>query len=325
MEDIISGSIATRSIDVGDGVALDVVEISGGAGPVLTVLGGVHGDELEGVVAARRFAAHLRAAVAAGADPAGTIRILSVSNPPAFDARLRASPIDAANLARVFPGDRAGSISERIAAAITTELIADADLLVDLHSAGARYQMPVFIGFATDTATAPAAREAAYAFGAPLVWEHDGGHGEGRTMSAAEEHGVPSVYVEGSGGGALQWDDLEIYHHGLQRLAGWLSILPVPAGVPEAPEPLVVPGGHGDTDVGLPCTHGGFCVARARSGEVVTARQVLAEILDADGAVAETVHAPTDGMVMMMRRHAEIEAGESVAMLGPIPVRGRPA
>jgi predicted deacylase len=322
----IAGFTSTRSIDVGDGVALDVVDIDGlRPGPTLTVLGGVHGDELEGVVAARRLAAMLRAAVDGGADPAGRVRILAVSNPPAFGARLRSSPLDGANLARVFPGDPDGSISHRIASAITTELIEGSDLLVDLHSAGARYEMPVFVGYVTDTSTAARAKEAAYAFGAPLVWEHDGGHGEGRTMSAAEQQGVASVYVEGSGGGGLQWYDLEIYHHGLQRLIGWLGILPVPDDVPEAPEPLVVPGGHGDTDVGLACSHEGFCVARVASGDIVQAGQALADILDSHGRVAETVRAPSEGMVMMVRRQAEIDAGESVAMLGPIPVRGRPS
>ena len=42
-------------------------------------------------------------------------------------------PVDGKNLNRCYPGDPEGTISERIAHAITTEVIEPADCLLDLH------------------------------------------------------------------------------------------------------------------------------------------------------------------------------------------------
>src|SRR5262245_27749415 len=76
-------------------------------GKTIVVLGGVHGDEYEGMAAVR--------AVFRSLDPAemrGTFLGVPVCNPPAFAAAARASPLDGQNLARVFPGSPAGTISE---------------------------------------------------------------------------------------------------------------------------------------------------------------------------------------------------------------------
>ena len=50
---------------------------------------------------------------------------------------------------------------------------------------------------------------------------------------------------------------------------------------------------------------------------MVAAGDLIAEILDADAAVVERIHAPKDATVMMLRRHAEVAAGEGIVMLGP--------
>ncbi len=79
-------------------------------GPMLLVIAGVHGDEYEGIEAVP--------AVHRAVDPAdlaGTLALVPICNPPAFEACDRSSPVDGMNLARVFPGSSQGSISERIA------------------------------------------------------------------------------------------------------------------------------------------------------------------------------------------------------------------
>jgi len=304
-----------RNVDLGDGHALEIHEISGaGPGPVLAVLGGVHGDELEGVTAARLLLRHLREAGQSALR--GTARIVPVSNPPAFAARQRSSPADGANLARVFPGRPAGSVTERIASVITEQVIAGADLLIDLHSAGARYEMPVFAGYVVDPVTGQRARAACVAFGAPVLWEHVGTN-PGRSMSAAAMLGVPSIYVEGSGGGGLIGSDLDIYCHGLLRIMHWLGMTDTAPGPAEPPTLLT--GGDGNTDASLPCSVAGFCVTRVRSGALVATGTPLADILDDDGLVAEQIRSPQEGIVMMLRRSAEVNPGDGIVMLGPLP------
>jgi N2-acetyl-L-2,4-diaminobutanoate deacetylase len=307
-----------RRVELGDGHGLDVHEISGGvAGPVLAVLGGVHGDELEGVTAARLLLRHLTDAGPSGLR--GTVRIVPTSNPPAFAARQRSSPADGANLARVFPGRPDGTVTQRIASVITEQVIAGADLLIDLHSAGAAYEMPVFAGYVVDAATRQRARDACLTFGAPVVWEHVG-RNPGRSTSAAAALGVPSIYVEGSGGGGLIGSDLDIYVHGLLRVLHWLGM--TDAGPGPAGPPALLTGGDGNTDASLPCSVAGFCVTRVRSGAPVAAGSLLADILDDDGHIAEQIRSPRDGVVMMLRRSAEVNPGDGIAMLGPLPAAG---
>src|SRR6058998_1027503 len=100
------------------------------SGPTLALIAGTHGSEVAPVVALQRVRAAL--------DPAqlrGTVLIVHVANMPSFLGRtIYYSPIDHKNLNRVYPGRADGTTSERIAYAITNEIIARADYLVDMHA-----------------------------------------------------------------------------------------------------------------------------------------------------------------------------------------------
>src|SRR6476469_4095926 len=111
---------AIHEASSGARVALpEVVEVFGDRpGPTVALLGGVHGDELEGVLAARRVARRL--------DPGtlrGCVRIAAPAHPSAWAAVSRTSPVDGLNLARVFPGDPGGGPTEQVAAFLTARVI----------------------------------------------------------------------------------------------------------------------------------------------------------------------------------------------------------
>ena len=133
----------TVSPDGDDGFTL--IEFVGSDGPTLSVVGGVHGDEFEGVAACLALAEGL-----VGTAIAGRVRLVPVAHEAAHRASLRSSPVDGRNLARTFPGDAAGEPTERLAAAIRTEVILGSDVFVDLHSAGTAYAMPLLVGWGDD-------------------------------------------------------------------------------------------------------------------------------------------------------------------------------
>lgn len=301
--------IQLEHVDVGD----ETVELchvdSGQPGRTLAVIAGVHGDELEGIVASRLFVA--------GLDPSalrGRLRLVTVANPPAHRALSRTSPVDGANLARVFPGAADGSLSARIAHALTRDMIAGADLFVDLHSAGQHYEMPLFAGYYAGQSAGLASADAAYAFGAPVVWRHDT-IGPGRTIGAAADLDVPAMYVEGTGGGGLRGTDVDAYVTGLRRLLALLGMSDERFGPPEPP--LVIEEGDGNVDSSLTCSVAGHCVTRTSVGVAVVEGELLADIVDERGAVAEQVRSPVAGRVMMLRRTAPVAAGDGIAMLAP--------
>ena len=158
----------------------------------MLVIAGVHGDEYEGIAAIPQlFAAtepqHLR----------GSLLLMPVCNLPAYEAAQRSSPVDGLNLARVFPGEAKGTITRQIAFWITEKLLRHADFLIDLHTGGIAYELPTLIGYIHDEGElGQASLAAATAFGAPVMWGHPMPMPAGRSISAATELGVPSLYTE---------------------------------------------------------------------------------------------------------------------------------
>src|SRR5262249_11224259 len=142
-------------------------------------------------------------------------------NPPAFWNGTRTSPLDDGNLARLFPGKLDGTHTEVLAWWIDRLLIARADLLLDMHSAGVRCLMPTLIGHLEADS---AAYEAALAFGAPVLWTHPV-ISPGRTLSAAIARGIPALYAEARGAGRIHPDDLRVYRRGCYNLLRHLEII----------------------------------------------------------------------------------------------------
>src|SRR5213596_2819075 len=119
-----AGQSASGFIDVAAGVdaatRIPITIVRGAQpGPTLALIAGTHGSEVAPIVALQR----VRAIV----DPAalrGTVLIVHVANMPSFLGRtIYYSPIDGKNLNRVYPGKPDGTVSERIAYAITNDII----------------------------------------------------------------------------------------------------------------------------------------------------------------------------------------------------------
>jgi predicted deacylase len=281
-------------------------------GPTLAVLGGVHGDEPEGVVASRRLIS-LLSELPFG----GTVLLVPVCCPPAYEAGTRCSPIDGANLARCFPGRADGSPSEQLARALNDDVIARADMLIDLHSAGRDHAMPLFAGaLASATPHGSASAAAAIAFGAPITWLHDA-VGPGRSISAADALGIPSLYVESGGTGRLHGSDIDAYVDGVLRVMEHVGMLAPDVDRPAPHSSKVLRGGAGDLDHGAVSPLDGWCVPRVAPGQDVSAHEPLAEVIDENASGGRLVRAPHAGTVMLIRHRADVRTGELIAMLGP--------
>lgn len=276
-------------------------------GPTVAVLGGVHGDEYEGVIAAAAIGRTLRSELVRG-----TVRVAAPAHPAAWTARTRRSPIDGADLARVFPGRADGSATERVAHAITEHLIRGADLLVDLHSAGSGFEMPFLCGYHGDGHSGIESQRYADAFAARFTWRHDGAPEQGRSLTAAAELGIPAIYVEGHGGRSIRADDLQGYIDGVHRVLHLLGM--VAHAPPRSHEPVRVRGA-GDTDAGILAPSAGYLVLCNRVGDAVQRGDVIARIIDVVGTTLANVIAPNAGVLMLLRRDALVSAGDTVCIV----------
>lgn len=204
--------VVAKGADCG-ALSLPVFSLNRGEGPRLLITGGCHGDEFEGPIVARRLVDWLPEA-----QTCGRVVIVPVLNPPAIQASSRNTPIDGLNLNRVFPGRADGSVTERIADAVSSLLLPMADTIFDLHSFGALWE------FAPAATTHPIADpdlmaktiRMAEAFKLPmtLVWEHP--ETPGMFDVLAQNQGKVFVCPE-LGGGTVGAEALAIYEAGLRN------------------------------------------------------------------------------------------------------------
>ena len=283
-----------------------------GDGPTLSVVGGVHGDEFEGVAACLALADEL-----ADAPFRGRLRLVPVAHEAAHVASLRSSPIDGRNLARTFPGDPAGEPTERLAAALREHVIVGSDVFIDLHSAGTAYAMPLLVGWGDDgCAACSRSAAAAEAFAAPVLWRHAGPLPPGRTLSAAHDADIASIYAEASGGGTVTRPEAAMYAAGVRRVMASLGMLELdPADAPPDEPPLRLVG-EGDLDV--PATvapFDGLCETLVGPLDRVTTGQVVAIVTDPLTGERAEVPSLGEGLVVLARRGARVARDDNLVVL----------
>ncbi|HZV75326.1 MAG TPA: M14 family metallopeptidase [Conexibacter sp.] len=299
-----------RRVEAGE-LGFTLVELRGAQpGPVVAVLGGVHGDEPEGVASAHRLIERLERAPLRG-----TVLLVPVCNEAAFAACARRSPGDGGDLARSFPGDARGAPTARLAAALHGNAIEPADALVDLHSAGVHYAMPRLAGFVDDgSETSRTAERLALSMGLPVVWRHRGEPPPGRTLTAAHAAGIPAVYTETGGGGVARGVDVGAYVRGVTGLLEALELLPRNrARIASRPLRLA---GAGDLDAAaIRAPRTGLVEPCVRTLDEVVAGDPVAHVLDPVSGERTAACAERDGTVVLMRRTGSIAAGESLCHL----------
>ena len=112
-------------------VMIPITVVARGTGPTVLVLGGNHGDEYEGQIAAMNLARQLTPEMITG-----RIILIPSLNFPAARAATRLSPLDGMNMNRAFPGDAEGPVTSQVAHYLRTVLFPMSDVVIDMHSGG---------------------------------------------------------------------------------------------------------------------------------------------------------------------------------------------
>ncbi|MBT3499993.1 MAG: succinylglutamate desuccinylase [Gemmatimonadales bacterium] len=176
----VRGAIPVTELAGGPPLEIPVVVANGAnEGPCFWVNGAIHGDEPEGPLACQIALAEV--------DPAqlsGTLVLCPVLNVPAFEAAQRGNPADtfAYDMNRIYPGNPAGYLSERVAAAHAAAMGPVADLEISIHSGGSHS----FLDKAIFVDERPESVELATAMGV----------GWGCIMSSFNPSGSPMAYMK---------------------------------------------------------------------------------------------------------------------------------
>ncbi len=278
-------------------------------GPHLLVTGGVHGDEFEPMAAVRRLLLRLRPE-----GLRGRVTLVPVVNEPAFRIGRRTAE-DGLDLARTCPGRPDGSVTERIAFALS-ELIRSADFYVDLHTGGTRLRVLPLVGYMLhpEEAVLAAQRRMGRAFGLPIVWGTDPNL-DGRSLSVARDARVPAIYAEYHGG-SCDLAGVSAYVEGCLNVLAELGMIDAP--IARRPEPLVVEdarasSGHMQVNHPSPCD--GFFEPAVELGQRVARGDVLGTVSEPLGDRVEPIQAAHGGIVLVLHTFGRIDAGESAGVV----------
>jgi len=149
---------------------------------------------------------------------------------------------------------------------------------------------------------------AATAFGADFIWRHET-RAPGRTISGIDA----AIYTEAPLPGPTDPAFVERYHAGVLRVLAALGMIDAAGAPPAPPRPArrIVSGGNVDTDL-QSASKAGLFIHKTRAGDTVARGQLLGEIIDMEGRVLETLHAPDDGWVVVLKRRPHVRPGDPV-------------
>ena len=308
----VSGHIEVAAAAGDSGARIPITIVRGAqAGPVLALIAGTHGSEVAPVLGLHRLREQL--------DPArisGTVILVHIANPPSFFGRtIYYSPVDGRNLNRMYPGRATGSVSERIAHALTTEVIDRADYLVDMHAGDGNeslrpyaYWMPLGVDARVDSV----AREMTMAFGHEIVVVDSSRSRDAAasvyTSNTGMTRGKPSITTENGWLGEPATDMVARNTNGALRLMRYLRMMP---GRAELSRPTFLY----RTEV-MRSPARGVWHAAVQRGQRVEPGALWGWVTDEFGGNRQEIRAPFAGIVLYVVATPAMNPGEPVGMVG---------
>jgi predicted deacylase len=309
-------AIASRFIEIpaasDAGTRIPVTTIEGGPGPTLALVAGNHGYEYPPILALQK----LRGELSSEAALRGTVIMVHVANMPSFLGRtVYFSPVDGKNLNRCYPGRLDGTVSERIAHAITTEVIDRADCVLDLHCGDGNESLRPYVyqTVTGDAALNKSIERIALAFGIDRIVidrsrPTDPAHSV-YCSNTAITRGKPALTVESGYLGCTDSRCVDQIAQGVRGVMRELGMLP---DGPPALETAV----YLDPVEVLSSPATGILYPHAERGESVGKGQLLARITDFFGAEVAEVRAPFAGEVLYIVATPPITEGHPVGCVG---------
>ncbi len=294
-------------------LALERAVFTGGDGPRIALVSGIHGDELEGLFVCHRIAARLEEL--AERQPGallGSVELYPALNPLGLDTLERSVPIYDVDLNRAFPGHAEGLLPQRLADAAMRSLDGAA-LVIDIHASNVYLreipQVRIARGF--QGRLVPLAR----AMNLDLIWLHEASTVLEHTIAhSLNARGTPCLVVEMGVGMRVTPAFAEQVVMGILHVAQRLGVLDTGLKLEELTRtPLVADDGNvhylnaETSGLFVPCVEHWSAV---RSGELLG--RIVSPLA---GETLSEVLAPCDGMLFTLREYPLVYEGSLLARL----------
>jgi uncharacterized protein len=311
------GQVASGWIDVPDGTdpgtRIPVTVANGAApGPVLALIGGTHGAEYTSILALQRLRPRLEPARMRGA-----AIVVHMANPPAFYGRRIYYGPDGKNLNRVYPGRADGTVCDRIAHAITREVIDRCTHLADMHCGDGNESLRPFTYWIVggDARVDGEARELALAYGLDHIVVDRGRPRDPAaslfTANTAITRGKPAITTESGGVGLTDEPSVAAHEAGARSLLAHLGILDGPSV--RVQHPLWI----ARAEV-LRSPVAGLWHSVVEKMQSVSTGRLLGRVTDPFGAVLHEARAPFAGEVVYVVATPPVNPGEPLCEIGQV-------
>lgn len=269
-------------------------------GPVVLISGGVHGDEINGVVTAKRIMEEIDQNLDLLLK--GTLIFIPLVNIYGFLSNSRTFP-DGRDLNRSFPGSKKGSLAASIAYILSTEIIPQIDYGIDFHTGGRMLSNSpqVRVDYSDEAAV-----KLAKSFGTNFVVNSK--YIEKSFRKAAFKANKHIIVFEG--GESMRLDEFAVEEgvNGAKRMLhslGMLAESPAPQNTIMLKESSWVR-----------AKASGIFNASLKIGDQVKKGQILARISDPYGQIKIPVKAPSNGYIIGMNNLPVINTGDALVHIG---------
>lgn len=274
------------------------------------IVSGTHGDELEGQFVIFKIAEMIRK------HPElldGSVDIYPALNPLGIDSIQRGVPAFDLDMNRIFPGNPRGSMVEKVAHDIFTDL-QGADMVIDIHSSNMflRELPQIRISEQTADKLVPYAK----LLNVDMIWVHQAATVLESTLAhSLNSTGTPVLVAEMGVGMRINHSLCQQLFHGIVNLMHHMGIWKESVDQSLLHEPIVSVGNSVDF---LNATTSGIFVTEAHNGltSIVEAGQVIGQIISPlSGEVLQEVKAPNRGILFTIRAYPIIYEGSLLARI----------
>ncbi len=270
--------------------------IYGRGEPILYIQAAQHGVELTGIYTIRLLMERLR-----GTKIEGTLILVPIANPLAVKWRRhfykmelgeRYSDDHPHQMNRVWPGNKDGNETERLAYALYENLIAKADYVIDLHC-WEMWRCSCALGHEWDSESVEMCRYSLLNFIRLMPRKYFTGRKANMLSFVVTVKGGHAIVIEHSGQRWIFVDEAKRVCEGIINIMRYLGIVPEK---PVSPKRQFVVGK--DPHVNIIAPDGDWILTvYKRPGDSVVKNEVIASLLDIETFKEHKVHSPINGII----------------------------
>lgn len=276
------------------------------SGPRISIVTGIHGDEMEGQFVCYEIA---RIINASPEKLKGTVDIYPAANPMGLDMATRYVPRLDMDMNRMFPGNNCGTAAERVAAALVED-IAGSDMCVDVHSSDnfVREIPQVRLSEEFSDRLLPYAK----LMNVDMIWVNASTSVHESTLAHTMNMlNVPTMVVEMGQGMRIN------RKFGEQVVIGIFNLMYEMGIWTEKPENIQMPVISTDGEVDfIRAEHTGVFLPLIAHNHYVCAGESIGQIINVlNGTVIDEIRAERDGLVFTLREYPFVNRGALIARI----------